>query len=303
MKVSITYLYTILRYGCPPTLEGDFKALEEIHRMGFRFLEMEGLGRRHAEGVWKRRKDLKQCLADNDVHVYNFNAIDGDLVSLDRKTRKAAYERFKRTAELATYVGAETMQVVSHPPPVQYDGKKPYALGEDYTFKPVGRVTIPRGFSWQKVWDALVESCQFTADVARQYRRTLILEPRVGDVVCSVDSVLRLIADVGRGNFKATFDTAHSSAQRESIPLSLMKLKGRFAGLHISDNDPANAEHLPVGEGTIDWREFFRVLKAVGYDGYVGLDFGRREWAAKDYQQSLKYVQRICQELKIPVEW
>src|SRR6185369_13771649 len=132
------------------------------------------------------------------------------------------------------------------------------------------------------------DSCQFTAEIAAQHGRTIIMEPRVGEVICSVDSMLRLIHDVGMKNFRANFDTAHFSAQRENVPLALMKLEGKFANIHISDNDPKNAEHLAIGEGSIDWHEFFRTLKMLGYDGYLGLDLGAGKGLLKGYRTSVE---------------
>ena len=38
MKVSITYLYTITKYGYPPSIEDDFKALADIERLGFHLM-------------------------------------------------------------------------------------------------------------------------------------------------------------------------------------------------------------------------------------------------------------------------
>src|SRR5690606_8672972 len=80
VKLSVTYLYTIARYGYPPRIEDDFKALAEIERLGFHYLEMEGLGPRHTEAVSRRRDDLKKCLADHGIHVHNFCAVDANLV-------------------------------------------------------------------------------------------------------------------------------------------------------------------------------------------------------------------------------
>ena len=42
------------------------------------------------------------------------------------------------------------------------------------------------------------------------------MEPRVGEVICSVDSMIRLLDDVNSDYFKANFDTGHFSAQREA---------------------------------------------------------------------------------------
>jgi sugar phosphate isomerase/epimerase len=86
------------------------------------------------------------------------------------------------------------------------------------------------------------------------------------------------------------------------VPLALMKLCGRFANIHISDNVPVDTEHLPVGEGAIDWHEFFRVLKQMGYDGYLGLDLGTRRPLLKGYRDSVAYIRKLASELRIPVE-
>ena len=58
MKIGITYLYTIFKYGYPPSIDGDFAALADIEEMGFHFLEMESLGPSHGEQVWTRESGL-----------------------------------------------------------------------------------------------------------------------------------------------------------------------------------------------------------------------------------------------------
>ena len=293
MKVSITYLFTIFKYGYPPKLGDDFKALADIERMGFHYLEMEGLGPQHTKCVWENRHEFKRALGDHGIHVHNFCAVDPDLVILDAAQRNAAYDRFQRTAELGAFFGAETLHLASYAPPIDYLGPAPYQLGQQYSFANTFRVRIPDGFNWQGVWDVLVESCRFAAEIASRYGRTVIMEPRVGEVIASADSLIRLVEHVDMDNFKANFDTAHFSAQRENVPLALLKLTGKYANVHLSDNDPRNTDHLPIGEGTIDWNEFFRILKLQKYDGYLGLDLGGRETIERDLRQSLEMVRNI----------
>lgn len=303
MKLSITYLYTIFRYGYPPRIEDDFRALAEIERMGFRYMEMEGLGREQTDQVWHHREELRKRLDGHGISVHNFCAVDPELVSLDDTLRRAAYERFRRSAELGVFLGAETLHLASYAPPVEYLEQAPYQVGSKYAFGDRFRIRIPDGFSWQRVWDVLVESCRMTAGIAAEHGRTIIMEPRVGEVICSVDSLLRLIADVGLPNFKANFDTGHFSAQRENIPLALTKLEGQFANIHVSDNHPATADHLPIGEGTIDWEEFFRVLKRQNYTGYLGLDLGGRESIAEDLRVSRDRLQRVAVGVGADLAW
>src|SRR4051794_39851755 len=294
MKLSITYLYTIFRYGYPPKPADDFKALADIEKMGFHNLEMEALGPEHAQGVWDHRADLKNALADHGIHVHNFCGVDADLVNLDSSRRQKAYERFQRVAELGAFFGAETLHLASYAPPVQYLGASPYALGEEYSFGDTYRMRIPDDFNWQEVWDTLVESCRITADIAQQHGKTIIMEPRVGEVICSVDSMIRLINDVAMPNFKANFDTGHFAAQRENVVLALTKLRGQFANIHVADNDPVNTDHLPIGDGVIDWPEFFRVLKVQGYRGYLGLDLGNRPTLIEDLKRSADRIQQLA---------
>ena len=71
IKIGITYLYTICRFGYPPQIEDDFQALEEISQMGFGYLEMESLGPEHGRQVWEHRGELKKRLDDLGIHVHN----------------------------------------------------------------------------------------------------------------------------------------------------------------------------------------------------------------------------------------
>ena len=84
--------------------------------------------------------------------------------------------------------------------------------------------------------------------------------------------------------------------------MALAKLKGHFANVHVSDNHPSNSEHIPVGEGCIDWREFLSTLHSMGYNGYLGLDLGLSAGLLDGYRRSLKYLQAIAGDLHIELE-
>ncbi len=304
MRISITYLYVIFQYGYPHTVRDVLRALPKIQKLGFRFLEMEGLGAAHLRSMYAQRSSVAAALKDCGLHVHNFCVVDPALVSLHAERRREALDRFRMGAELGAFFGSETLHLASYAPPVRYISAKPYQLGgkSGYKFANQTRVRIPLGFEWRLVWDALVASCRECAHIAAGYGKTVIMEPRVGEVICSVDSLLRLIEHVDRPNFKANFDTGHFSAQRENVALALTKLDGKFANIHISDNDPINTEHLPIGDGEIDWQEFFRLLKNMNYSGYLGLDLGMSKTLASDYRKSVDRIRDITAKLRIPLE-
>lgn len=304
MRISVSYLYVIFRYGYPHKLKDVLKALPEIQKMGFRYLEMEGLGRELLMSLYKNRNTLVKALEDSGLHVHNFCVVNPELVSLDAAKRNRAIDLFKIGAEVGELLGAETLHLASYAPPVRYLEAKPYQLGKNngYRFVDQVRIQIPKGFIWSEVWTTLVASCKACADVAAEYGKAVMMEPRIGEAICSVDSLLRLIEHVQRENFKANFDTGHFSAQRENVVLALMKLQGHFANIHLADNDTRDANHLPVGKGIIDWQEFFRVLKGLNYSGYLGLDFGMSKTLPLDYRRSVEYIQKIASKLHLPIE-
>jgi len=304
MRISITYLYVIFQYGYPHTVRDVLRALPKIQKLGFRFLEMEGLGPAHLRAMYTQRKSVAAALKDCGLHVHNFCVVDPALVSLQAEQRREALDRFRMGAELGAFFGSGTLHLASYAPPVRYIGAKPYQLGgkSRYKFANQTRVRIPPGFEWQRVWDALVTSCRECAAIAAGYGKTVIMEPRVGEAICSVDSLLRLIEHVDRPNFQANFDTGHFSAQRENVALALTKLAGKFANIHISDNDPINTGHLPIGDGSIDWQEFFRLLKIMNYSGYLGLDLGMSKTLTADYGKSVDRIRAITSKLRIPLE-
>lgn len=84
----------------------------------------------------------------------------------------------------------------------------------------------------------MVESCQYTADISKEHGKTIIMESRARKIICSPNSLLRLIEDAGCDNFKTNFGMAHFSALRENVSQALMKLDGQYANIHIADNDP-----------------------------------------------------------------
>jgi hypothetical protein len=57
----------------------------------------------------------------------------------------------------------------------KFEGK-PYELGAEggYRFANHARIRIPENFDWNRVWQALVESCRRCADIAAPHGKTVI---------------------------------------------------------------------------------------------------------------------------------
>lgn len=297
MKVSCCWLYAISKYGYPPSIENTYRAVKEMKKLGFEYIELEGVREKNLNEVYQERKGLKKSCDDLGLKVINFCPVVPDLVSLDRGKRKKALELFDLAVEIANYFYCETIQTDSYIPSLKFKGEVPYQ--EMISFGRQFQVIIEADFSWEEQWDTLVESLSRCNEKAKQAGLKMCLEPRVGENVANTDSLLRLFDRIRDENFGAVLDTAHLHAQKELIPLSVEKLGKRIFYLHVSDNNGLVNEHRALGRGTIDWDGVFTALKKYEFEGYAAVDVGRVENLDEEIKESVKFLSAIARKFKI----
>lgn len=109
------------------------------------------------------------------------------------------------------------------------------------------------------VWNKLVNLDQ----LAHDYDITLAVE-NVG--LRPLDTLLfdlpefeHLLEDLPR--VAVLLDTGHAHVNSWDLPKVIEHFGSRLAGVHLHDNDGLTDQHLPVGEGSIDWPPVFAALK------------------------------------------
>lgn len=60
---------------------------------------------------------------------------------------------------------------------------------------------------------------------------------------------------------KYLLDIGHANLNGWDIASVIYHVKDRLAGLHVHDNDGHGDQHLPIGEGTVEWASIFEVLR------------------------------------------
>lgn len=272
IRLGVAYAFQIAKYGYPPSFEDLDRGLKDLSRLGFRYTELEGLGKGWNRHFARHRNRYCTLLGDLGIHVYNYCIVDPALTSLDKTKRKKAYDLYEQGCENAAAFGAESVHLASYAPPLKF-ARRPYKLGEEYNFNLDYRPTLPKGFDWKACWGAVVESCRKACETAEKYKLNVLMEPRVGEVICNSESMLMLLKDVNHVRLKANFDFAHFVAQKEILPLSWAKLEKHVGGIHVADNNSKDVEHRQIGQGTIDFVTILHLIGQSDYQGYMGLDF------------------------------
>jgi sugar phosphate isomerase/epimerase len=270
MKIGCAALYPITRYGFPYSFDDYLKAVPEMALAGFEYCELEINVDNDLDEYFARIAEIRKVLGNHKMTISSIIGVVNGAFSMDAALADSYMQKFERLCQFGADVSCKNMCICAYMPP-EIEGIKG---SEVYAGSPPLRVRIPKGFNWDLFWQNAVQRFAQMARIAARYGQQLIIENRVGDFVSTSDGVLRLIEDSGEPNAGCLLDLAHCNATREHLDLVIPKLRKRLAYVHLADNDGTYSYHLPAGRGKIDFPAVFRSLRAVGYDGFVNVDYG-----------------------------
>ena len=141
---------------------------------------------------------------------------------------------------------------------------------------------------------AIAKALRRAAPIAAKAGIRLVLEPlntivdHKGYFLDSTSEALEIIRAVDHPAVGLLYDIYHSVVMGEDPAEVLTGAGGLVGHVHIAD---VPGRHEP-GTGRIDWSKCLRSLRAVGYEGPLGLEF----LPVHDTDSSLANVQRLFRE-------
>ncbi|GAA3242318.1 sugar phosphate isomerase/epimerase family protein [Actinocorallia longicatena] len=197
------------------------------------------------------------------------------LVSDDGRDHRLAYLR--AAVEIGADLGAQAVSF--------WSGTKPEHLAEDEAF------------------DRLAEGCSAVIEHAERHDVVLGFEPEPGMLVEDLDGYERLHALLGGpGRLGLTLDIGHLRCNEPlPVPESVLRAGGRIVNVQIDDMRRGVHEHLPFGEGEIDFPPVLAALDATGYRGLVSVELPRHGHAAPaTARHSLDFLRAAAPEGAAP---
>lgn len=264
MKINACWLYGIQRYGFPCSVEDAMRAVDDIAGLGFRAMELEGVGEENLRAIASRKKEFRDRADAAGIRIVNFGVVMPEVFDSDKSKRQHALGIFDYAIEAATWFGCETLQFDSYSTSgvLEFIGEVPYSTASQF-YGHAFQVKVDPKFDWNQLWDATVDSAIQVNAKGKKAGLRVCMEGRVGDLVQNTAGLLRLMDWVKDDNFGAVLDVAHAHAQKEIVPLSVEQLGRRIFYVHVADNDGRTNEHLAVGRGTIDWEGTFAALRSM----------------------------------------
>jgi hydroxypyruvate isomerase len=150
------------------------------------------------------------------------------------------------------------------------------------------------GYDDAEHWQVLVENVGYAAKELEKERIRLVVEAInhfdiPGFFLNRTDQVVKLIEDVAMPNVFVQYDLYHAQREEGELTATLRKQIAKIGHIQIADNP---GRHQP-GTGEINYPFIFQELDALGYQGYIGLEYV----PSPDSKSSLDWVTDFGYEL------
>ena len=294
MKISCCWMYAIGKYGFPPKISDMKRAIREMAQMGFKYIELEGVGYENLNSVYENKESLKEECLRNELKIVNFAPIIPQSLSSDPYEFKEGIKYFEMGVKTASYLNSARVWIDSYMPPLIIKAGKSYVENLDFG-KQINARLFPH-FSWKSFWQIYTENIKKCNQICKDYGVELLIEPRVGEVLSNSDALLRLFDVVDDDNLGVILDIAHQHAQKEILPIAIAKLNDKIKYVHVADNDSRDNHHYMIGNGNVDWDEVFITLKSIGYDGYYAIDLEKLPNLSNAFLESKKILEKYAQK-------
>ena len=218
--------------------------ISRISKQGYHALEIQGTPEKYDT------KYVRQLLKENGLKCWGSVTLmleKRNLVAKDQAQRAASVQYVKDVITMVKELGGHMVSVV------------PGTVGK----------IIPDGRP-EEEWLWAVESMKECYEHAEASGVQLGIEPINRFETYFInrgDQALALAKEVGK-NCGVCLDIFHMNLEEADYYAMIRRAKDRLVGFHVADNN-----RFAPGMGTLDWPKIISVLKEVGFDGALSVEF------------------------------
>jgi sugar phosphate isomerase/epimerase len=210
---------------------------------------------------------LSKVLRENHLEI----SIHGPFMDLspggaDRRIKEVTIDRFLRTIELSQFFRPKV--IVFHPgyERWKFDGEVKGWLESSL-----------------QTWRPLVQE-------AEKMGLTLAIENVFEE---TSETIKNLLEEIHSPYFRFCFDTGHHHIfSKTPLPLWMDALGGFLSEVHLHDNHKEIDEHLPVGEGGFDFKQFFALLTQFSLNPLYTIEPHEEAHLWRGLEAVKKYINR-----------
>jgi sugar phosphate isomerase/epimerase len=133
-----------------------------------------------------------------------------------------------------------------------------------------GWTTATDRFMKGRAWELNMRSIHWLLRYAEEYGVSLQIEnvpEPTPYILVSVDDFDLFYGEMEL-NIGMVLDVAHANL-RDEVYEFMARHKDKIRHIHVSDNDGTVDQHLPIGDGRIDWGRVVKAAKSMGFSGWI----------------------------------
>ncbi|MGC8911323.1 MAG: sugar phosphate isomerase/epimerase family protein [Nitrososphaeria archaeon] len=298
MKLGLTVAYARVMYHEMPTVEDYVKLAEWGKKNGFEGFELAAFSLDHFRTEFLNRNRLKYLVKnyrDIGISCNSFEAgfLRHMIIDPLRESEQKTLNLMKEIIDVSNTLDTDLIYAHTAPHPSwKIEWKRLY---DEYS--PPSSISVPETFSWKREWNQYVNRVRNLVELSEKAGLYFALEIRPYEIISNSDSMLNLINDVGSKKFGLVFDTAHFFVQKEILPIALEKLQDHVFLIHLADNDGCTDYHWAPGKGKIDWENFLRTVKKIGYKRFLNIDVaGKYDDIGKEILDGKNFILNLCKK-------
>lgn len=242
------------------------------------------------EGVEWRFKEIPEEAKDEKPSFWRRN-----LCSIDPKASEEELARFERVTKEH---GLETVSVTPYLTTGDLEGTEQVLRVAKRLGARTIRVGVPRydgTQNYNELFDQAVKYLHGVEELAKQYGIKCLVETHHVTIAPSAGLAHRLVSGFSPDHIGVLFDPGNMVHEGyENFRMGLELLGPYLAHVHIKNTGWKRTEQRadgsqawtsywePVNEGIVDWKQVLRDLKAVGYDGYLGVEDFSGKYGSKE---------------------
>ena len=230
--------------------------LDIIKKSGFEIIEIS----RHQKNILARESQIRA----SGLKVWSIHGLLGNGATSDSAAERHAAldQEFRRMDDTICF------------------GPNPYVI--HYT----NRVNDPQaGVNYRKTIEKLYErSSQLGFDLAIE---TAPYKPQINERYPDSKEISDFVRSFDKKDLNMTIDINHSNINEDIIEVC-NNCNGIIANVHISDNHGEWEDHLPPGEGILDFPAIHKALQKNGYTGPFNLEFHLPETPTVDQLKEIR---------------
>jgi sugar phosphate isomerase/epimerase len=208
-----------------------------------------------------------------------------DLVTLDESARTERVGLVVEAIEAAASASVKTVNLTTGPA----------EWGENF-------VKLGRDIKEGQAWDLVIDSFNKIVEAAEKNHVTVTVEAAFNNVVRDYYTLREFLEHFDSPNLAVNMDPSHLVLVGNDIGWVVRKLGKKIKHVHAKDvfGRPGTEKvdfYFPMlGEGQIEWADFFGALKEIGYDGYLSVEFEANNYLKNIWDGDWVKAAKACKE-------